>query len=209
MSLASALVGLASAGGIIWFVRIIGRYALGKEAMGFGDVTLMAMIGSFLGWQACLFVFFVAPFAGLILGAAQWLAHREHELPYGPFLCLAALLVIVNWAPLWEWASKFFSIPWLGARRDGSVHGADGCAVERTKVAARQLSAKCGIGMNESPKDARNRNRHGDIDKLNLEGHCLYSAFRILAFRISPCLSSNRSLNLTCKPISFAAALTA
>jgi prepilin signal peptidase PulO-like enzyme (type II secretory pathway) len=113
LSLASALVGLASAGGIVWFVRIIGRYALGKEAMGFGDVTLMSMIGAFLGWQACLFVFFVAPFAGLFLGAAQWLSHREHELPYGPFLCLAALLVIVNWAPLWKWASEFFSIPWL------------------------------------------------------------------------------------------------
>jgi leader peptidase (prepilin peptidase)/N-methyltransferase len=112
-SLLSSLIGLAAAGGIVWLVRIIGRYALRKEAMGFGDVTLMAMIGSFLGWQACLFVFFLAPFAGLLLGAANWIAHREHELPYGPFLCLAALFVIVQWAPIWEWASPFFSIPWL------------------------------------------------------------------------------------------------
>ncbi|MEX2139688.1 MAG: A24 family peptidase [Pirellulales bacterium] len=112
-SLLSALVGLAAGGGIVWFVRIIGRFALRKEAMGFGDVTLMAMIGSFLGWQACLFVFFLAPFAGLLLGIANWMAHREHELPYGPFLCLAALFVIVQWAGIWEWASPFFSIPWL------------------------------------------------------------------------------------------------
>jgi prepilin signal peptidase PulO-like enzyme (type II secretory pathway) len=112
-SLLSSLVGMAAAGGIVWLVRIIGRYALGKEAMGFGDVTLMAMIGVYLGWQACLFVFFLAPFAGLLLGLANWLAHREHELPYGPFLCLAALFVIVQWAPIWEWASPFFSVPWL------------------------------------------------------------------------------------------------
>jgi prepilin signal peptidase PulO-like enzyme (type II secretory pathway) len=112
-SLASSLVGLAAGGGIVWLVRVIGRYALGREAMGFGDVTLMAMIGSFLGWQACLFVFFLAPFAGLLLGAANWIAHREHELPYGPFLCLAALFVIVRWAAIWNWASPFFSIPWL------------------------------------------------------------------------------------------------
>jgi len=109
----SALVGLAAGGGIIWLVRIIGRYALRKEAMGFGDVTLMAMIGSFLGWQACLFVFFLAPFAGLLLGIAQWVAHRENELPYGPFLCLATLFVIVQWAAIWEWAWRFFEIPWL------------------------------------------------------------------------------------------------
>jgi prepilin signal peptidase PulO-like enzyme (type II secretory pathway) len=112
-SLVSGLVGMAVGGGIVWAVRIIGRFALGKEAMGFGDVTLMAMIGSFLGWQACLFVFFLAPFAGLLLGVANWIAHREHELPYGPFLCLAALFVIVQWAGIWQWASPFFSIPWL------------------------------------------------------------------------------------------------
>jgi prepilin signal peptidase PulO-like enzyme (type II secretory pathway) len=81
--------------------------------MGFGDVTLLAMIGVYLGWQSCLFVFFLAPFAGLLLGVANWVAHREHELPYGPFLCLAALFVIVQWAAIWQWASPFFSIPWL------------------------------------------------------------------------------------------------
>jgi prepilin signal peptidase PulO-like enzyme (type II secretory pathway) len=111
--LLSSLVGLAVGGGIVWLVRVIGRYALRREAMGFGDVTLLAMIGVFLGWQACLFVFFLAPFAGLLLGVANWIAHREHELPYGPFLCLAALFVIVKWAAIWEWASPFFSIPWL------------------------------------------------------------------------------------------------
>jgi prepilin signal peptidase PulO-like enzyme (type II secretory pathway) len=112
-SLTSSLVGLAAGGGIVWLVRVIGRYALRREAMGFGDVTLLAMIGVYLGWQACLFVFFLAPFAGLLLGVANWVAHREHELPYGPFLCLAALFVIVQWAAIWQWASPFFSIPWL------------------------------------------------------------------------------------------------
>jgi leader peptidase (prepilin peptidase) / N-methyltransferase len=112
-SLLSALVGLAAGGGIVWMVRVIGRYALRREAMGFGDVTLLAMIGVFLGWQACLFVFFLAPFAGLLLGVANWIAHREHELPYGPFLCLAALFAIVQWSAIWEWASPFFSVPWL------------------------------------------------------------------------------------------------
>ena len=52
--LLTALVGMAAGGGLVWLVRLIGGAALGREAMGFGDVTLMAMIGAFLGWQTCL-----------------------------------------------------------------------------------------------------------------------------------------------------------
>ncbi len=72
--LLTALVGMAAGGGLIWLVRIIGGHALGREAMGFGNVTLMAMIGAFLGWQTCLIVFFLAPLAGLVLGLVQLIA---------------------------------------------------------------------------------------------------------------------------------------
>ena len=70
--------------------------------MGFGDVTLMAMIGAFLGWQACLIVFFLAPLAGLVLGLVQLILRRGKHIPYGPFLCLAALATIVGWATIWN-----------------------------------------------------------------------------------------------------------
>ena len=100
--LLSSLVGMAAAGGIVWMIRVIGTAALKKEAMGFGDVTLMAMIGTFLGWQTCLVVFFIAPFAGLVMGVAQMILFRDAEIPYGPFLCLAAVVTIVYWAAVWE-----------------------------------------------------------------------------------------------------------
>ena len=109
----SSLVGLAVGGGIIWAVRLIGQLALKREAMGFGDVTLMAMIGTFVGWQPCLFIFFLAPFAGLVIGVVQWVFRRENEIPYGPFLCLATLAVIIRWADLWQWAWDIFAIGWL------------------------------------------------------------------------------------------------
>jgi prepilin signal peptidase PulO-like enzyme (type II secretory pathway) len=111
----TALVGLVASGGMVWSVRIIGTAALRREAMGFGDVTLMMMIGTFLGWQACLITFFLAPFAGLLIGLAQLISRRDDEIPYGPFLCLGAAAVVVLWAPIWLWAQRNWLIgpAWL------------------------------------------------------------------------------------------------
>jgi prepilin signal peptidase PulO-like enzyme (type II secretory pathway) len=93
---------MAGSGGLIWLVRIIGRATLGREAMGFGDVTLMAMMGAFLGWQTCLVIFFLAPLAGLAVGLAMLILRQGREIPYGPFLCLAAAGAILWWAKVWE-----------------------------------------------------------------------------------------------------------
>ena len=87
-------IGLVASGGIVWAVRLIGTAALRREAMGFGDVTLMMMIGTFLGWQACLIVFFLAPFAAhRDRPRCSSCLRRDDVIPYGPFLCLAAAAV--------------------------------------------------------------------------------------------------------------------
>jgi prepilin signal peptidase PulO-like enzyme (type II secretory pathway) len=107
--LLTALVGLVASGGIVWAVRLMGTAALRREAMGFGDVTLMMMVGTFLGWQACLIAFFLAPFAALLIGIAQFVLRRDDVIPYGPFLCLASAAVVVAWAPIWLWAQGLFA----------------------------------------------------------------------------------------------------
>jgi prepilin signal peptidase PulO-like enzyme (type II secretory pathway) len=111
--LVTALVGLAVGGGLVWIVRVVGTAALAREAMGFGDVTLMSMIGAFVGWQAALVIFFLAPFAGLVIGVLQWIGHGEREIPYGPFLCLAALVTIVAWTDVWVSTYQIFEMGWL------------------------------------------------------------------------------------------------
>jgi hypothetical protein len=81
--------------------------ALGQEAMGFGDVTLMAMIGSFLGWQATLLVFAFAPFAALLVASAQFFLSREKAIAFGPYLSVACVFLILFWKPIWnDWASQ-------------------------------------------------------------------------------------------------------
>jgi prepilin signal peptidase PulO-like enzyme (type II secretory pathway) len=114
--LLTALVGLVGSGGLVWAVRLIGTAALRREAMGFGDVTLMMMVGTFLGWQACIFAFFLAPFAGLLVGIAQFVLRRDDVIPYGPFLCLGATAVIVKWGPIWMWGQQLFVLGgWIPA----------------------------------------------------------------------------------------------
>ena len=109
--LITALMGLAVSAGMIWATRAGASRALGREAMGFGDVTLMAMVGSWLGWQPCVLVCMFGVFIGLVHGVIQLLRHSESELPFGPSLCLATGLVVVCWKPLWSATSPQFAQP--------------------------------------------------------------------------------------------------
>ena len=110
----TALVGMAAGGGIVWIVRLIAYAVMRKEAMGFGDVTLMAMIGAFCGWQASLIIFLLAPLAGLVIGLAHLALRRGQVIPYGPFLCLATAVVVVFWASVWDAIYGYFAtLGWL------------------------------------------------------------------------------------------------
>lgn len=113
-SLLSALVGVAFGGALVWGVRIVGTFALRQEAMGFGDVTLMAMIGAFTGWQATLLIFFLAPFAAVLISITQWLLTRRKDIAFGPYLCLATLFLLVRWPQLWDrGAQPLFELGWF------------------------------------------------------------------------------------------------
>lgn len=108
-SLFSSLLGLAFGGGLIWAVRIIGSSALGKEAMGFGDVTLLAMIGAFLGWQPALMIFFLAPFTAVLIAIVQFLVTRRSDIAFGPYLCASTLILLLGWQKIWNgWADQMF-----------------------------------------------------------------------------------------------------
>jgi prepilin signal peptidase PulO-like enzyme (type II secretory pathway) len=100
-SLLTSLVGMAGGGATVWIIRVIARPILGQEAMGFGDVTLLAMIGAFVGWQASVVIFFVAPFTGSVIALSQYVLYRKRDIPFGPFLSSAALVAIIVWPKIW------------------------------------------------------------------------------------------------------------
>lgn len=112
-ALAWSSAGLIAGASVTGVARDISSRVLGQQAMGFGDVTLMAMIGSFVGWQAVLLVFLLAPIAGLTVGVMIRLLTGKTYLPYGPWLSLATIFVLFRWKWLWEHTRLIFS-DWLG-----------------------------------------------------------------------------------------------
>jgi leader peptidase (prepilin peptidase)/N-methyltransferase len=90
------------------------KVVIPREAMGYGDLFLLAMIGSFLGWQGALFTLVGASFLGSaipLLGAAilrskEW----SSKIPFGPYLAAAALIWLFFRSWLLEFLTPFFVI---------------------------------------------------------------------------------------------------
>ncbi len=103
-AMGATLLGYIVAGGIVWTIRILGTFLFGREAMGMGDVHLLAAVGAVLGWRDPIFIFFMGAFVGLawwVLSLPLKLVFKtiRRELPYGPHLAVATLIVIVVQSP--------------------------------------------------------------------------------------------------------------
>ena len=95
VSLQVSIIGIFVAGGMIFLCGVIGKLVLRKDAMGFGDVKLMGVIGGFIGWKLAVATFFLAPFFGLLFGIPRLISKRGKMIPYGPFLSLAAFICLL------------------------------------------------------------------------------------------------------------------
>lgn len=96
-ALGGVLLGYLIGGGIVWAVRIFGSLGFGKEAMGLGDVHLLAAVGACVGWIYAVLAFFAAAFVGVAwaIVAAISGGRVKRAMPYGPFLAIATLLVML------------------------------------------------------------------------------------------------------------------
>jgi leader peptidase (prepilin peptidase)/N-methyltransferase len=107
ISLVEATAGATLGFGLLWFVAWAGEKAFKKEAMGGGDIKMMALIGAFLGPQGVLLTIFLAAFLGAVIFGP--ISLRTGKLvPFGIFLAAGAA-VTFGWGDLlvsWylEWA---------------------------------------------------------------------------------------------------------
>lgn len=98
LNLTQALIGAVS--GASFLLLVYGMYFLlrKKEALGMGDVTLMLLLGAFLGWRQSFFTLLLASFTGALAGILLILFKKkslQFSLPFGTFLALSAFISLL------------------------------------------------------------------------------------------------------------------
>jgi leader peptidase (prepilin peptidase)/N-methyltransferase len=118
-----ALIGACAGAGAIAIAGWLGEVAFKKEAMGFGDVTLMAVVGGALGpWRALLTIFVAALLGAmlflLVVYPVTWLRSRRSGqafeppmVPFGVFLAPAALVTLLWGSTLIAWYAEQLPSP--------------------------------------------------------------------------------------------------
>jgi len=97
-----ALVGAAVGFFLLLFVAWAGEKAFGQEAMGGGDIKMMAMVGAFVGWKGVL----LTVFGGALLGSLIFVPlsiGKKRLVPFGIFLAAAAGITFVMGDRLIDW----------------------------------------------------------------------------------------------------------
>lgn len=98
LSFLQALLGAAVGAGFLLLVFGVYYLVRKKEGLGMGDVTMMVMIGVYLGWGKTLLTLILASFAGALVGAVIIAARKkdlQFALPFGTFLAPAAYVALV------------------------------------------------------------------------------------------------------------------
>ncbi len=89
-AISHALIGAVAGYGILWAVGALGTRIFKEEAMGGGDIKMMAMVGAFVGWQGVLLTIFLGALIGTLVFVPLTLLGRKRLVPFGVFLSLGA-----------------------------------------------------------------------------------------------------------------------
>ncbi|MBX6365617.1 MAG: prepilin peptidase [Gemmatimonadetes bacterium] len=106
--LGDAALGLGVGGALFLALKLVADYGFRKPALGAGDVLLMAMIGTFVGWRGVVQTLFLGSALGLVIGVPYLLVRGEPKLlgsylPFGTFLALAAAITYLWGEPIIDW----------------------------------------------------------------------------------------------------------
>jgi leader peptidase (prepilin peptidase)/N-methyltransferase len=95
LSPGQSVAGLLLGGGVLFLVAFLGERIFNKEAMGGGDIKMMAMIGAFLGWKGVAFTLFTGSLTGsLVFGFINYALGKKKLVPFGVFLALGGALYV-------------------------------------------------------------------------------------------------------------------
>lgn len=94
-SFVSLIYGIASLL-IMLLIKKLGDIIFKKESMGGGDIKLMFTFGLVLGILNSVASIFLASFIGLPISLIMMRKNSSHELPFGPYLSIAAIILLLS-----------------------------------------------------------------------------------------------------------------
>lgn len=101
-----SLLGFLFGFGCFYVLALVYFQVRGRSGMGGGDIKLLGMVGTFLGWQGVIFTIMLSSILGSFVGLI-W-ARMQHKkdlmkfaIPYGPFLVIGALFYYFFGNQLW------------------------------------------------------------------------------------------------------------
>lgn len=112
VSIIGAALGALAGGGSLWLMGFLWEKLRGVEAMGFGDVKMMLMVGAFLGWRLTILTIMIAALSGSLAGISLMLKRGSRDLqmmlPFGIFLGIGSIISLLLGTRIIDWyASQF------------------------------------------------------------------------------------------------------
>jgi leader peptidase (prepilin peptidase) / N-methyltransferase len=90
-------------------VGTAGTWLFKEDAMGGGDIKMMAMVGAFLGWQGVLLTVFLGAFLGSLIFLPLLLAGHKKLVPFGIFLSIGAATAYLVGPRLVMWYGRLIT----------------------------------------------------------------------------------------------------
>ncbi len=97
LGIKSSFIGLASGFGLFYIVALVGSAIFKKEALGGGDIKMMAMVGATMGWKTVILTTFLGSLTGSVFGIMLMVLrdkNRTTKLAFGPFLALGTIITL-------------------------------------------------------------------------------------------------------------------
>lgn len=105
-----AVLGAAVGFALLWLVGVGGSWVFKEDAMGGGDIKMMAMVGAFVGWQGVLLTVFLGALLGTLIFLPLALLGRKKLVPFGVFLAMGAAATFLFGPAIFAWYGRYLGV---------------------------------------------------------------------------------------------------
>lgn len=98
-----SILGAGVGFGLLWLVAVVGKKVFKEDAMGGGDIKMMAMVGAFTGWAGVLLTIFLGSVLGVLIFVPPAVLGKKKLVPFGVFLALGAATTYLVGPAIIDW----------------------------------------------------------------------------------------------------------